>query len=241
MLSVQWCSRKSSHPREREVPQTPSKSQKYHYPHLSGFSTRDRSDDSSDLLIAGYENYIQIISIQYSLPYYRSSLISRSSSSSVLYTINNPYKTFSSIDCKIALISDCFASTNTGAGGVTGGVTPSSFISAGNDYPSRSDGSRYLLSGHQHQRIQIDYSSTTVTASQTLKGAFDFLEPFAGKKKENDAGASGLAGEVQNVLIYDLNRMELIASFAHNRGSVIAVGTDNCIISKHISIELIFL
>ena len=80
-----------------------------------------------------------------------------------------------------------------------------------------------MLSGHQHHRIQIDYSSTAVATSQPLKGAFDFLEPFAGKKKESDVGAGGLAGEVQNVLIYDLNRMELIASFAHNRGNVIAV------------------
>ena len=64
LLSVQWCSRQSSHTRDRDVLPVPSKFQKAHYPYLSGFSTRDRSDESSDLLIAGYENYIQIISIQ---------------------------------------------------------------------------------------------------------------------------------------------------------------------------------
>ena len=96
-------------------------------------------------------------------------------------------------------------------------------MSTVNDYQPRSDGSRYLLSGHQHHRIQIDYSSTAVTTSQPLKGAFDFLDPFAGKKKEGETGTGGLAGEVQNVLIYDLNRMELIASFAHTCGSVISV------------------
>lgn len=91
-----------------------------------------------------------------------------------------------------------------------------------NDVPVRNEGNRCLLSGHQSQKIAIDTSKSAPSTFQ-FKVSLEHSETYGGKKKENEGGSTGHAGDGQNVMIYDLNRLETLALFTHNRGNVIAV------------------
>lgn len=92
-----------------------------------------------------------------------------------------------------------------------------------NDAPIRNEGNRCLLSGHQSQKILIDNSKSTPSTFQ-FKVSLEHLETYGGKKKESEAGSTGHGSDGQNVMIYDLHRLEALALLTHNRGMVIAVG-----------------
>ena len=135
----------------------------------------------------------------------------RASSSSILYSIAHPYKSLSTINSQIALVVDNITQT------------PSSPVIGAEN---RSDSRRYLLNRPQHQRIPIEYTGTSL-ASPIRGTPFEFRDTtYGGKKKDNETPSTTVSNEAQNVHVFEVDtsgKMELIASFSHNRGTVLCV------------------
>ena len=63
LRSLHWIDRKSP-AKDRDTSSAIPRGQKSYYSYLGG-STKYEKEESSDLLVVGYENYIQIIAIQW--------------------------------------------------------------------------------------------------------------------------------------------------------------------------------
>jgi len=64
-------------------------------------------------------------------------------------------------------------------------------------------------------------------ASPIRGNAFEFRDAnYGGKKKDNETASNNVSNEAQNVHVFEVDtsgKMELIASFSHNRGNVLCV------------------
>lgn len=63
IITLHWVERKSAKDRDRNA--APSRTQSKHYNYMVLGGSKERIEDTPDLLLVGYENYIQVMAIQY--------------------------------------------------------------------------------------------------------------------------------------------------------------------------------
>lgn len=63
IISLHWVERKSA--KDRDGNATSSRAQTKHYNYMMLGGSKERIEDTPDLLLVGYENYIQVMAIQY--------------------------------------------------------------------------------------------------------------------------------------------------------------------------------
>ncbi|OAO17847.1 hypothetical protein AV274_0403 [Blastocystis sp. ATCC 50177/Nand II] len=91
IITLHWVERKSAKDRDRNA--APSRTQSKHYNYMVLGGSKERIEDTPDLLLVGYENYIQVMAIQ-------------SSSHQILYSVAMPYCRLATINSQLAVVCE---------------------------------------------------------------------------------------------------------------------------------------
>ena len=171
-----------------------------HYNYIGLGSSKEKVEDTPDLLLVGYENCIQVIVIQYS---YEFCVTSRSSSHQILHTLQTSYRFLKTINSQLAVVNEYKSSSSS--------ILLDSFRSHHVDIEYENMNSTAIIP----HKVSFDFHEPS------FKGKKKETDAAPANSKENETPNFG-----KNTYVYDVDysgKLELKLSFVQPFSSILEV------------------